>query len=350
MNPSLLKEPFDNNPIEDNQEESKAQIMTKLYVLNGPQKGLSFDLKEGPTYIGRSPDNDIQTEDKTVSRKHLKILKTGNTYYITDLKSRNGTFFNGNYLAPGIELEIKEGVPIAIGMSVICLGEACEKHMMPFLDSVGLANETGEESGIFQEHRDKTNQRKLQLLYNVSDVLMENLPIRETLQKILDHIFDLLKRIDRGAFILLDPETHEIREIVFRSKRPTDDPNMIFCRDVVNRVISDRKPIAVSDVETEEDEIVDTLKVLSIESVLCVPLISGSQVMGAIYVDSLERPYGFCREDVSLFMDLSQRTTLAIETAQLSSELCEIADDLSSDMDKSRKITGREPRNVRKAL
>jgi hypothetical protein len=304
--------------------------MTKLYIVNGPEAGRPFELKEGPTYIGRSADNDIQIEDKTVSRKHLKIIKKADKYYVTDLKSRNGTFFNANYLAPGVELEIKEGVPIAIGMSVICVGEACKEHMMPFLDSIGLTKEHSEESGIFEQHRDKSNQRKLELLYSVSDVLMANLPIRETLQRILDHIFNLLRRIDRGAFILLDPETQEIREIVFRSKRPADDPNMIFCRDVVDRVIGDGKPIAVSDAETEEDEIADTLKILKIESVLCVPLMGSSRVMGAIYVDSLERPYGFRREDISFFMDVSQRTALAVEAARVTSELSEIEDELSS--------------------
>ena len=115
--------------------------MSKLYILNGPESGQCFELKEGSTYIGRSPDNDIQIMDKTVSRKHLKILKKESKYYITDLKSRNGTFFRGNYLAPGLELEIKEGVPVAIGMSVICLGEACKEQMTPFLDSIGLTKE-----------------------------------------------------------------------------------------------------------------------------------------------------------------------------------------------------------------
>ncbi len=38
---------------------------------------------------------------------------------------------------------------------------------------------------------------------------------------------------------------------------------------------------------------VDTLKVLKILSVMCVPLIYRSQILGAIYVDSLERPYAF---------------------------------------------------------
>jgi len=41
------------------------------------------------------------------------------------------------------------GVPIAVAMSVICLGQACKKHMLPFLDSITLTEETGEESGIF---------------------------------------------------------------------------------------------------------------------------------------------------------------------------------------------------------
>ncbi|MGD2127480.1 MAG: FHA domain-containing protein, partial [Desulfobacteraceae bacterium] len=169
--------------------------MGKLYVLNGPQAGELFALREGANYVGRSIDSDIRIQDETVSRKHLKITKKRNKYYLSDLRSRNRTFFDGNYLAPGLELEVKEGVPIAIGMSVICIGHGCSEEMILFLDSVGLTGETGEQSGIFEEHRDKTNQKKLELLYKVSDVLAQNLPATETCERILDHIFDLLKSI-----------------------------------------------------------------------------------------------------------------------------------------------------------
>ncbi|MEJ2724789.1 MAG: FHA domain-containing protein [Deltaproteobacteria bacterium] len=304
--------------------------MARLYILNGPETGRSFELNRNSIYVGRGSDNDIQIVDRTVSRRHLRIQKRGKRYFLTDLESRNGTFFHGSYVAPGLELEVKQGVPIAIGMSVICIGEGCLEQMVPFLDSVGLLKETGEGSGIFEEHRDKTNQKKLELLYNVSDVLMKNLPERETLQKVLDNIFDLLFRIDRGAFILLDPETKEIRDVVFKSKKPTEDISAIFCRDVVNRVVEAAKPLVVSDAHTEQDEIAETLKILKIESVMCIPLISGSEIIGVIYVDSLERPYGFRREDVSLFADLGQRMALAIESARFASEVSGIADELSS--------------------
>jgi GAF domain-containing protein len=51
--------------------------------------------------------------------------------------------------------------------------------------------------------------------------------------------------------------------------------------------------------------------------------------MGVLYVDSLERPFGFRREDLSLFVDLCQRTALAVEHERLAFELA-IADDLPS--------------------
>jgi putative methionine-R-sulfoxide reductase with GAF domain len=291
--------------------------MTKLHIIAGPAIYQSFDLKVLITHVGRSHDNDIQIKDQTVSRKHLKIARRGNRYFITDLKSRNGTFSNGNYIAPGLELEVPEGVPIAIGMSLICLGEGCIEEIMPILDSIGFTKETGEQSGIFLVHRDKTNQKKLELLYQVSEVLNENLPINETLEKILDYIFDLLKRIDGVAFILVDPETEKILDVISRSNKPGADTSTLYCRDVVRRVIEDKKPLVISNVQTEEEnEIIDTLKLLKIESVMCVPLISISQIMGVIYVDSQEMPFGFAKEDLSLFVDLCQRTALAIENTR----------------------------------
>ena len=306
--------------------------MAKLHILNGPETGRSFELREVATYVGRSSDNDIQIRDKTVSRKHLKIVKRGNKYLITDLDSRNKTFFDGKYLAPGLELEVREGVPIAIGMTVICVGEKFIKEMMPLFDSIGLTKETDEQSGIFLVHGHGANQKKLELLYKVSELLTENLPINEILEKILDWIFDLLRRIDRAAFILVDPETEKILDVISRTNTPGASTNTSYCQDVVRRVIEESKPLVISDVQTEEEhELLDTLKILKIESVLCVPLISNSQIMGAFYIDSQERPFGFTGEDLALFMDLCRRTALAMEQARLTFDLTTIADSLSAD-------------------
>jgi adenylate cyclase len=306
------------------------RTVSTLHVLNGTQAGQQFALREGANYVGRSSDNDIPIEDKTVSRKHLRIQKKGDKYYLSDLSSRNGTFFDGNYLAPGLEVEVKEGVPIAVGMSMICIGRGCQEEMILFLDSVGLTKESGGESGIFEQHRDKTNQKKLELLYRVSDVLAQNLPIRETCEKMLDHIFDLLKRIDRGVFILIDSDTQEITQTVSKPGGIVGDLVMSYLRNVVQRVIRERKPLVISNVETEKDELADTLRVLKVESVLCVPMIWKSDIIGFIYVDSLERPYGFRAKDLYLLKDLGQRIALAVMHAQFVNDLTTIADSLDS--------------------
>ncbi len=303
--------------------------MHKLHVLNGPEMGQSFELKDDLTYVGRSEDNDIQIDDKTVSRRHLKIIRKENRLFVTDLKSENGTFIGGNLVTSGLELEVEEGVTLTIGMCMICLGQGPIEEMIPFLEPIGFTDETGEIGSDFAVFRDQTNHRRRIFLSEVSRIIESDLPLEKALKEILENVFDLLKRIDRVAFILLDPDTEEILDVVSSSKQDTSDT---YCLDVVKRVMKDKRVVAVSNVQTEkQDELVDTLKILKIESVMCVPMFSHSQLIGLIYVDSLVRPNGFRKEDLPLFTDLSQMTALAVEKARSSSESKRGTDNLPLD-------------------
>jgi GAF domain-containing protein len=59
----------------------------------------------------------------------------------------------------------------------------------------------------------------------------------------------------------------------------------------------------------------ETLKLLNIKSVMCVPLISGSKLWGVLYADSVTKPYGFRGEDLHLLSALSSPVAMAIENA-----------------------------------
>ena len=114
----------------------------RIYVSGSEGKVYSFELKEGgQCYIGRSADNDIQIIDKYISRRHLKILRRGGKTFITDLRSKNGTFVDGRQIEPEIEIEVKEGAAIVIGMTVIGLGESFIREFMPFLNSISPLEE-----------------------------------------------------------------------------------------------------------------------------------------------------------------------------------------------------------------
>ena len=292
--------------------------MTNLYIVNGSDEGRSFDLKGDTIYIGRSPDNDLQIKDRFVSRKHLRIFRKGSKYFIKDLKSKNGTFINGKQIPSGVEFELKKGLTIAIGMSVICLDKESSEDVVSFLESIRLSRDISKEVGVSAKDRSMTAQKNIELIQKVSNVLMRSLNINLISEKILGYIFDLLKRIDRGAIILIDKETGEISEVITKFKSHINGSDMRYSPDVVDRVIEDGKAVMVLDSSADdEDDLSDTLKILKIGSVMCVPLIIRSKIRGVIYVDSIEKPHGFRKEDLSLFKALSSRAAIAIENASI---------------------------------
>ena len=127
--------------------------MDKLYIVRGEYEQLSLRLKDHRTFVGRSPENDIQIQDNYVSRKHLELYKKGDKYFIRDLNSANGTFVNGKRIGSKVEQRVKEGDTIVIGMTLICLGESCSDRVLSFLDSVKPRREFGDTNTFARKGR-----------------------------------------------------------------------------------------------------------------------------------------------------------------------------------------------------
>ena len=74
----------------------------------------SIEIKDIPFFIGKLKKNvDYCLEKDVVSRYHAKITKEEETYYLTDLNSRNGTFINQEPLTTYEPREITFGDEIA---------------------------------------------------------------------------------------------------------------------------------------------------------------------------------------------------------------------------------------------
>jgi pSer/pThr/pTyr-binding forkhead associated (FHA) protein len=308
-----------------------------LVILNGPEIGRTLRIKEGVSYLGRSLDNDMRVEDKTISRKHLKIESVRGKLFVTDLSSRNGTFYDGKYVIPGREVEVKEGVPLAIGMTVICFGEGCREQIVPFLDTASLILEKGKKEDVSADsgdRRSESDQKREDFFAKVARTLKGAEPLRVILEKVLTHIFHHLKRVDRGAFVLVNPETLKTVESICTVNESSEDISASFSQEVIQSVVERGKPLIFLKGYTEEEStLVNTLKVQKIESVMCVPLINGPLTLGAMYVDSLKRPDGFRKDDLLILLDIGQRVALAVETDRLTLDLEEAARSLIGDVD-----------------
>jgi serine/threonine-protein kinase len=96
-----------------------------LVIERGFAVGTKFYLTADDSYVGRwdadngvfpDVDLDIYDPEAKVSRRHAKIVKDGENYYIEDLGSTNGTFINrGKKLIPGMPRKLEDGDEIIVG-------------------------------------------------------------------------------------------------------------------------------------------------------------------------------------------------------------------------------------------
>ena len=91
-----------------------------LIVVAGPMPGTMFRIGEQSVRLGRSSENSFQLIDPSVSRRHA-CLTTDSTgcASLTDQRSSNGTFLNGQRIPANRPARIKDGDRIRLGSTVV---------------------------------------------------------------------------------------------------------------------------------------------------------------------------------------------------------------------------------------
>jgi adenylate cyclase len=298
----------------------------RLYILFGTDKGKTFDLKYDKIYtVGRSPDNDIQIKDKTVSRHHLTIQYKESKYLITDLNSKNGTFITGKDISAGIEVEVEDKIPIVIGMNVIGLGEECGSWLKNFLDSIDNRSEIDKDKKVSKSYGIMEIKKNIRFIFDMNNILLESKDINEILEKMLECLSNLFKDVDRCAIVLIDGETEDISKVISRSKKSFDDPAKAYNHDFVEQALILNKPVIFSDSydgdHYEDDETTKSLRLESIRSAVCVPLNSPRLKRGALYMDSPDRSYRFRKNDIALLENICCRVALTMDYLSLDEKL-----------------------------
>ena len=143
--------------------------MIKVFIATGPEQGSSFLIKGRIAQIGRGSANEVHLNEASVSRTHARIYKDKNQYSIEDLKSKNGTWINGNVIASGARVQVEEGVPIALGNVLLSLGKECPPHRLPEQYSIGIQplGCDGTKPSAFIDRRAK-QKKELELIYDIS--------------------------------------------------------------------------------------------------------------------------------------------------------------------------------------
>jgi pSer/pThr/pTyr-binding forkhead associated (FHA) protein len=296
--------------------------MTEIHIINGPMKGHVFELKEKATVLGRSTECGISINETSVSRRHAQISRQGESLYIEDLKSQNGTWVNGHPINPGFQVGIKEGDTVALGNICMSVGEPFVEDGMVAQYSISLTDLTEESrKELLYKDRRITDRDRLEMIYDVSTVLLQSLDIDEICEGIIEALFSSLPGIESGSVLLLDRETGEHKKVAARARNKDQDFGTEHSRTIVNRVIDEGKAIMMSDTRHQkEKDLSESIILMQIKSVMCVPLISKSQIHGVIYAHSTSALQGFRKDDLFLLTALGIPAALAIENALLYAE------------------------------
>lgn len=77
----------------------------------GLEAGERLDLFGGLS-LGRSSDADVRIEDRYASQIHARIYPRGDSYYVEDMNSTNGTFVNGRQVGGEARLSHLDSIQI----------------------------------------------------------------------------------------------------------------------------------------------------------------------------------------------------------------------------------------------
>jgi diguanylate cyclase (GGDEF)-like protein len=81
----------------------------------GPWMGMRHTLGEKPLIVGRGEDCDIRVLDTSVSRRHVRIEKIGDDFFILDMQSTNGSYVNDKQSLAGEPIPMRDGDYLRVG-------------------------------------------------------------------------------------------------------------------------------------------------------------------------------------------------------------------------------------------
>lgn len=100
-----------------------------LWILNGKNRGLHFELYN-KHIMGRSYQCDFKIDDDYISRRHSKICRIDNNWYLFDMSSSNGTWINFEQIECKM---LKSGDVLTLGETNLLFLEIKEKLLSNYI-------------------------------------------------------------------------------------------------------------------------------------------------------------------------------------------------------------------------
>jgi HD-GYP domain-containing protein (c-di-GMP phosphodiesterase class II) len=336
--------------------------MAELIIRRGPDSG-TRTMIEQELVLGRSSRSQpnkqpfLRLSDAEISRRHLRIFKNGEGYFVEDLQSTNGTLLHGKFLKPGEPLALKDGDEVYFGntQAVFRLpvspaetsemeefdlapakpsgSHARELHVLSEEDKQPDVSMIVDASQILLQLRDQVSDdaamnkelvKRMQAMVQVSIALGAITDLDKLLAKIMELIFKIFEGADRAFVVAYKTDTKQFHPLIMR-ERDSETPSteeISLSRTIINQVLEQKHALMLMDAMSDQrfgnqDSVVD----LSIRSVMCAPLLYENDVLGLIQVDSRQSSHVFAAEDLEVLTGISAQMAISMKNSQLYQEI-----------------------------
>jgi adenylate cyclase len=291
--------------------------LAKLIILGGDQHRV-FELTDGPTSVGRAPDNMLWLDDPGLSRRHCEFRRSGSHWLLRDLGSFNGSFVN-NLLVT--EHTLRSGDRIQLGSTVLYFVPDEGRDDGPDHASASAAAETARADDEDTQRASSHRLRNLAALIEITKALNSELDKAKILETIVDKGVELIKA-ERGFLILVQDGALDFKVARNRDKTDIQNPSKSISRSVLDNVTKTGEPVLTTDAQTALSGSM-SITALEVRSLICVPLRLKERILGALYVDSKVAEAKFNEESQNLLHAFADQAAIAIENARLFDEVAE---------------------------
>lgn len=295
------------------------QHTLRLEAIAGPPLD-QIVVKPGEAVIlGRSSNVDHQLADKTISRRHCRIVRRGLNWLLTDLESRHGTSLNGIRLAAEQPAPLTDGDLIRVGpWTLRVIDDADRSTSLPTTNDLATTSHRVQRVPV-RELRSVAQQR-LDLLIECAAGINASTTEKELGERALAAVSQGTG-FKRAAFIrqvsasgdvqILAAVTPESAACAERGETPFVDPStgFSFSRSLINAASNGEIVRMTNDSGANFGESIISL---GISSALCAPIMLGASVEAYIYLDARDSGDSIAQDAAAFCQAVSRMCGLAL--------------------------------------
>lgn len=280
------------------------------------------------TTIGRSARSDVCIPDAFASRLHAEIRQEGDSYWLQDLGSANGTRYNGVIvkmpvpLVSGGEIQIgetkivfdEERTKLSMGSTLIADSTEALDPSKTIAFSHRKSSTTEFLSGQFSTRTDL-----LQLISKVGLALLSARGLDDTLDQVASLVFESVPA-ERVIIMLRGKDGDDDMLIKVARVRGKTEPieEVRISRTVMDEVLKKGQSVLTADAQHDPKYFSQTMALQGIRSVLAVPLsVDERTIFGLVYADSPTYEATFTEEHLNILTTLASVASIRVENASL---------------------------------